>query len=64
MQYLDGKAREAIEDYEGMGDGALQEALRVIKMWFGLPYMIVEASIGSLVRGPSIRAGMETVYRN
>ena len=64
MQYLDGKAREAVEDYEGMGDGALQEVLSVNETRFGQPYMIVEASIGSLVRGPSIRAGMERVYRN
>ena len=57
MQYLDGKAKEAVEDYEGMGDGALQEALNVIETRFGQPYMIVEASFGSLVKGPSIYSG-------
>ena len=57
MQYLDGKAKEAVEEYEGMGDGALQEALSVIKTQFGQPYMIVEASIGSLVKGPNITRG-------
>ena len=57
MRYLDGKAKEAVEDYEGMGDGALQEALNVIETRFGQPYMIVDASIGSLVKGPSIYSG-------
>ncbi|XP_028408803.1 uncharacterized protein LOC114531379 [Dendronephthya gigantea] len=57
MQYLDGKAKEAVEDYEGMGDGALQEALKVIETHFGQPYMIVDASIGSLVKGPNINSG-------
>ena len=57
MQYLDGKAKEAVEEYEGMGDGALQEALSVIETRFGQPYMIVEASIGSLVKGPNITSG-------
>ncbi len=57
MQYLDGKAKEAVEDYEGMGDGALQEALDVIETRFGQPFMIVEASIGSVVRGPNINSG-------
>ena len=40
-----------------MGDGALQEALNVIETRFGQPYMIVDASIGSLVKGPSIYSG-------
>ena len=57
MQYLDGRAKEAVENYEGMGDGALEEALSVIKTRFGQPYMIVEASIGSLVKGPSVVSG-------
>ncbi len=57
MQYLDGKAKEAVEDYEGMGDGALQEALDVIETRFGQPFMIVEVSIGSVVRGPNINSG-------
>ncbi|CAB4013979.1 Hypothetical predicted protein [Paramuricea clavata] len=64
MQYLDGKAKEAIEDYEGVGDGVLQEALNVIKTHFGQPYMIVDASIGSLVKGTSINSGDGKVYRN
>jgi hypothetical protein len=40
-----------------MGDGALQESLNVIETRFGQPYMIVDASIGSLVKGPSINSG-------
>ncbi|CAB4009253.1 Hypothetical predicted protein [Paramuricea clavata] len=64
MQYLDGKAKEAVEDCEGMGDGALQEALNVIETRFGQPYMIVDASIGSLVKGRTSIVEMEKVYRN
>jgi hypothetical protein len=40
MQYLDGKVKEAVERYEGMGSGALLEALSVLKTRFGQPYMI------------------------
>ena len=45
MQYLDGKAKEAVERYEGMGSGALLEALAILKTRFGQPYMIVDAFI-------------------
>ena len=37
MQYLDGKAKETVERYEGMGPGALAEALNVLKTRFGQP---------------------------
>ena len=57
MQYLDGKAKEAIERYEGMGPGALAEALNVLKTRFGQPYMIVDAFIVSIMKGPSIANG-------
>ena len=57
MQYLDGKAKEAVERYEGMGPGALAEALNVLKTRFGQPHMIVDAFIVSIVKGPSIANG-------
>ena len=57
MQYLDGKAKEAVERFEGMGSGALAEALNVLKTRFGRSYMIVDAYIGSIVKGPSIANG-------
>ena len=57
MQYLDGKAKEAVERFEGMGSGALAEALNVLKTRFGQSYMIVDAYIGSIVKGPSIANG-------
>lgn len=57
MQYLDGKAKEAFEDDEGMGERELKEALAALKTRFGQPYMIVDASIRSLVKGPSIKSG-------
>ncbi len=57
MQYLDGKAKEAVERYEGMGSGALLDALSVLKYRFGQPYMIVDAFIVSIVKGPSIANG-------
>ena len=47
MQYLDGKAKEAVKRFEGMGSGALAEALaealNVLKTRFGQYYMIVDA---------------------
>ena len=45
---------EAVKRYEGMGPGALAEALNVLKTRFGQPYMIVDAFIVSIVKGPSI----------
>ena len=57
MQNLDGKAKEAVERYEGMGSGALLEALSVLKTRFGQPYMIVDAFIVSIVKGPSVMNG-------
>ena len=57
MQYVDGKAKEAVERFEGMGSGALAEALNVLKTRFGRSYMIVDAYIGSIVKGPSIANG-------
>ena len=58
MQYLDGKAKEAVERYEGMGPGALAEGLNVLKTRFGQPYMIVDALIYSVdSEGPSIANG-------
>ena len=37
MQYLEGKAKNAVERYEGMGFGALAEALDVFQTRFGQP---------------------------
>ena len=51
------KAKEAVERFEGMGSGALAEALNVLKTRFGQSYMIVDAYIGSIVKGPSIANG-------
>ena len=48
---------EAVKRYEGMGPGALAEALNVLKTRFGQPYMIVDAFIVSIVKGPSIANG-------
>ena len=64
MQYLDGKAKEAVERYEGMGSGALLEALSVLKTRFGQPYMIVDAFIVSIVRGPSVMKGDGESFRS
>jgi hypothetical protein len=57
VQYLDGKVKEAVERYEGMGSGALLEALSVLKIRFGQPYMIVDSFIVSIVKGPSVMNG-------
>jgi hypothetical protein len=57
MQYVDGDAKEAIEDFEGMGEGALNDALDVLKLRFGQPYMIVDACIGEIVDGRCLAAG-------
>jgi hypothetical protein len=57
MQYVDGDAKEAIEDFEGMGVGALKDALGVLKLRFGQPYMIVDACIGEIVDGRCLAAG-------
>ena len=57
IQYLDGRAKEAVKRYEGMGSGALTEALNVLKYRFGQSYMIVDAYIDSIVRGPIIVNG-------
>ena len=57
MQYVEGAAKEAIEDYEGMGEGALEDALVVLKLRFGQPYLIVNACIGEIVDGDSIAPG-------
>ena len=57
IQYLDGRAKEAVKRYEGMGSGALTEALNVLKSRFGQSYMIVDAYIDSIVRGPIIVNG-------
>ena len=57
IQYVEGAAKEAIEDYEGMGKGALDDALNVLKLRFGQPYLIVNACIGEVVEGDSITPG-------
>lgn len=57
IQYVEGAAKQAIEDYEGMGEGALDDALNVLKLRFGQPYLIVNACIGDIVDGDSIAPG-------
>lgn len=42
IQYVGGAAKQAIEDYEGMGEGALNDALNVLKLIFGQPYLIAQ----------------------
>ena len=64
IQYLDCKAKEAVERYEGMGSGALLDALSVLKYWFGQPYMIIDAFIVSIVKGPSIANGDGKAFRS
>jgi hypothetical protein len=57
IQHLDGRAKEAVKIYEGMGSGALTEALNVLKSRFGQSYMIVDAYIDSIMQGPIIVNG-------
>ena len=57
IQYLDGRANEAVKRYEGMGSGALTVALNVLKSRFGQSYMIVDAYINSVTWGPIIVNG-------
>ena len=52
MEYIDGRASEAVIRYEGMGPGALLDALNVVKARFRQPYKIIDAYINSIVRGP------------
>ena len=54
IQYVEGAAKQAIEDYEGMGEGALANTPNVLKLRFGQLYLIVNACIGEIVGRDSI----------
>ena len=54
IQYVEGAAKQAIEDYEGMGEGALANTPNVLKLRFGRLYLIVNACIGEIVGRDSI----------
>ena len=54
--YTTGKAREVIENYQGLPNGCCL-ALKVLKQRFGQNAMIVEALKSSVMSGPKIRNG-------
>jgi hypothetical protein len=53
MQFLGGRALEAVKDYEGV-EGGLSTALEILKERFGQPFLIVDACIRSIADGPLI----------
>ena len=56
MTYATGKAKEVIENYQGLPNGC-RLALQVLKQRFGQNAMIIEALKSSVVSGPRIRNG-------
>ena len=56
MTYTTGKAKEVIENYQGLPNGC-RLALQVLKQRFGQNAMIVEALKSSVISGPKIRNG-------
>ena len=55
MTYTTGKARQAIEYYEGLPNGC-QLALNVLEQRFGQSAMIVQALKSSVIQGPKLKA--------
>ena len=48
LQFLEGKARAAVDGYEGLGVGKLEKALSTLESKFGQKYMISNACISAL----------------
>ncbi|KAL9975992.1 hypothetical protein ACROYT_G013221 [Oculina patagonica] len=53
LQFLEGKARKAVEGFEGM-PGGVRKAVRLLEVRFGQPHMIVKACVDGLIEGPNI----------
>ena len=59
MSYTTGRAKEVIENFQGLPNGC-QLALLVLKERFGQNVMIEQALKSSVISGPKIRAGDST----
>ena len=53
MQFLDGKAKREVADFEGV-QGGLKKALNILEQIFGQPHIVVKACIDTLIDGPVI----------
>ena len=63
LQFVEGRAKDAIIGFEGLGPGKLQKALSMLEEKFGQKYMITNACINKLISNPKINLSNKEEFR-